>query len=334
MDIKSITDFGELPVFQRAATFPMIIVAHKKSEETSQCKQSKTTFTQVSSLSLPYPDVKQIILNNGFALPEEAFQGEQWTLANKNTLTVIQKMERSSVPLKEYLNVSIFYGIKTGCNEAYVISSSERDKLIKEDPKSEEIIKPLAVGDDIRKWHIRDNQRWIILAKIGIDITQYPVVFKHLRQYKERLEVRCDRGSEWWQLRPCQYYDLFELPKIIYPDIAKEQRFAYDPGNYYTLNTSYFIPFENYYLLGVLNSTALWTYCKERLLVLGNAHKGGRLRLFTEFIERLPIPDANDKERKIIESLVRKCARGSESKRKEIENEIDKIVSRLYGLVL
>ncbi len=331
-DIKSITDFGELPVFQRAATFPMIIVAHKKSEDFSQCKQAKTTFTQVSSLSPPYPDVKRIILNDGFALPAEAFQEEKWTLTNKNTLILMKKMENAGIPLSEYIKTKIYRGVLTGCDEAYKITSSERDRLIKEDPKSAEIIKPLAVGDDIRKWHVRDNQRWIILARIGIDIKKYPAVLRHLKQFKERLETRNDKGEEWWQLRACSYYEIFSGPKIHYPEIAKESRFTFDNGNYVALKTIFTIPTDDLFLLAVLNSDSVWSYLKMRCSVLGDAESGGRLTLQKVFVEKLPIPIADRKTKDRLIILASKCLRKKGVDCRNEEDEINEVVKCLYKL--
>ena len=61
-DIHSITDFGELPVFKSAATFPMIFVSQSKDKD-SNCSDRyvPTKFTQVESLVAPYPDVKALI---------------------------------------------------------------------------------------------------------------------------------------------------------------------------------------------------------------------------------------------------------------------------------
>ena len=73
----------------------------------------------------------------------------------------------------------------------------------------------------------------MIVTKIGIEIKDYPAVFKHLKQWKAALEIRADQGEHWWELRSCRYYDLFEGPKIIFPDIAKESRFAFTAESLY-----------------------------------------------------------------------------------------------------
>jgi len=103
----------------------------------------------------------------------------------------------------------------TGFNRAFILGDTERYALIAADPKSAEIIKPLAKGDDVRKWHIRNKDRWIILTKIGTDMTRYPAVMAHLKQWEPELRKRQDQGEHWWELRACAYYNVFEKPKIV-----------------------------------------------------------------------------------------------------------------------
>jgi hypothetical protein len=53
--VRSVTDFGELPVFENTGTFPMIIVAQQA------VLNIPTKFTQVKSLRDPYPDMALLI---------------------------------------------------------------------------------------------------------------------------------------------------------------------------------------------------------------------------------------------------------------------------------
>ncbi len=154
--IKSITDFGELPVFATAATFPMIFITQRSAAAHAP------HFTQVKSLEEPYPDVRLLINTHGSVLPADAINGASWTLADAGSATVLRTMERVGVPLEKYVDGQIFYGVKTGFNQAFVIDGAKRAALIAEDSRSAEIIKSLAVGDDVRRWHIRDRDRWLI----------------------------------------------------------------------------------------------------------------------------------------------------------------------------
>ena len=225
-------------------------------------------------------------------------------LTSSGSADILKKMEQVGTPLVNYVNGKIYRGIVTGFNKAFVINGEKRAELIAKDPKSAEIIKLLAVGDDVRKWHIKQSDKWLIFTPIGVKINKYPAIFEHLSQWQIELEKRYDKGKFWWELRACDYYSAFEQPKIIYPDIAKEARFAFDAKSHYLGNTVYFIAKDDLFLLAILNSSIIWSYCKENLTVLGDADKGGRLRFFRQFVEKIPIPPATDEEKETIATLV------------------------------
>src|SRR5207245_11293558 len=79
--VHSITDFGDLPVFESATAYPMIFIAQKvgavreppPKERASPC--APTVFTLVKSLEHPYPHVEALIREQGQALPPEAING-------------------------------------------------------------------------------------------------------------------------------------------------------------------------------------------------------------------------------------------------------------------
>jgi len=334
--VRSITDFGELPVFENAATFPMIFVAQKgKPVKTS----TGPFFTQVKSLDPPYPDVRALIEANGYALPPDAIQGAEWKLTDVRSASMLRLMNERSVPLSQYVQGQIYYGIKTGCNEAFLIDGSTRQSLLNDDPRSAEVIKAIAVGDDVRKWNIAKRDRWVLFMRWDVDPTRYPAVIRHLRNWQHKLNGRAEvkHGRfPWYALdryRP-EYYQRFSEAKIVFPDLAKESRFAFDCHGLYLVNTCYFIPVSDKYLLGVLNSTPLWDYAKRNLTVLGDPEQGGRLRFFTQFVQNIPIPRATPADRDAIAELAQKCldAGGKGPQVAEWEAEIDERVAVLYGL--
>lgn len=81
---------------------------------------------------------------------------------------------------------------------------------------------------------------------------------KRLEPFSEAARKRQDKGDFWWELRTCSYYDYFERPKIIFPDITKEPRFVLDPNGHYLTNTAYCLGTDDHYLLGILNSRLFW----------------------------------------------------------------------------
>nr|WP_200892364.1 Eco57I restriction-modification methylase domain-containing protein [Aliterella atlantica] len=335
--VHSITDFGELPVFKSAATFPMIFIA-----QNGKTVSKSTIFTQVKSLKSPYPNVLSVIRERGQSLPHTAISGSNWLLTDTTSANKLKKMEAAGIPLVEYVNGQIYYGVKTGFNKAFVIDEAKRAELIAQDPKSAEIIKPLAVGDDIRKWRINYQNKWLILTKHGININAYPAIKAHLSCWQARLTPK-ETGKEsqgrargdykWYELQasPGDTHR-FERTKIMYPVIAKQSRFTLDTKGLVPNDKAFIIPVNDLYLLGVLNSTPTWVYLKNSCSVLGDAEKGGRLELRAIYINKIPIPKASATEQEAISKLVQKCLNAKGVGCEAWEKEIDDRVTTLYGL--
>ena len=96
--IKSITDFGDLPVFGGATAYPMIFVA-KKCET-----QRSTRYTEVPSLDQPYPDVQGVARKYGRELPDGALTGERWSFADAERAAQIEFMKSRGTTLGEYVH--------------------------------------------------------------------------------------------------------------------------------------------------------------------------------------------------------------------------------------
>jgi type I restriction-modification system DNA methylase subunit len=360
-EILEIIDFGELPVFENAATFPVIIVTRK-----AQTKKQNFLYAPIKTLN--FDSLAEEAKNSGLMLTETALQGENWTLSGSNEQAIFEKMRQSGIPLGEYVEGKIYRGVVTGANDVFVVDRIIRDRLIAEDTKSSEIIKPFVVGDDVRKYKINYQERFLIFARRGIDINQYPAIMKYLSKYKKQLIPRPkDWQGEWNGRKPghyewfeiqdtIDYFDTFEQPKIVYPDIAKESRFAFDTQGLYFGNTVYFIPKMDLYLLAVLNSKLVFSFFKRIAAILGDPDKGGRLRWFQQDVIKIPIRriDFTDPGEKAahdsIVSLVERMlalqkerqsvrpeddldrARALDHRIAEVDAELDRRVYALYGL--
>ncbi len=283
--IRQIIDFGELPVFDDAATFPAIISIKKTNE--------KLNIISAKIKSLSFSDLTTEIQKSFINVPIDAFQGEKWQLSPQSESLIFDKIKIKGIPLEKYSGGRIYYGIKTGFNEAFVIDKSTKDQLIARDIRSADIIKPFIIGDNVRKYRIDYEDKYLILTRIGVDINQYPAIFQYLSKFQTQLEKRYDKGKYWWELRACDYYDEFIKPKIIYPEMALSSRFTYDKEFFYTNNKAFIIPGGNLFLLAYLNSTLIWYYLKTICSVLGDADNGGRLELRPSYLKDLPIYPAS-----------------------------------------
>lgn len=359
--LLALIDFGELPVFREAATFPAILITQKRIVERQQ-------FVHAAIKRLEFESLEEEVNAVGTLLDERSLNGSGWTLAQSSELAIMEKMRNVSVPLRSYVNNQVYRGIITGYNKAFVIDKPTRNRLIAEDAKSAEIIKPFVVGDDVRKYRINFQEQYLIFARRGIQIEDYPAIKRYLEQFKERLlpKPRDWQGNEWTGRKPgdYQWYEIqdpvdyfaeFEKPKIVYPDIAKESRAAFDASGLYLANTIYFIPSDDLYLLGLLNSKLIFTYYKRIAAVLGDADQGGRLRWFRQDVEKLPIRPINfddpaDTARhtrmvQLVQRIIALTQRHAETEAvlddrrhdlarqiRELDAQIDALVYDLYGL--
>jgi len=353
-----IIDFGELPVFEEAATFPAIFLTCNR-----KTKNQKFVYAPIKRLD--FESLEKEVNSIGSKLDNRALTGDNWTLASVGEIDIIEKMKKIGTPLGEYSKSQIYRGVLTGLNEAFVIDNATRERLIKEDPKSKEVIKPFVAGDDVRKYRINYKNKYLIFTRRGIKINQYPAIRKHLFAFQEKLMPKPKnwKGSEWKGRKPgpyawyemqdsMDYFKEFENPKIIFPDIAKESRMCYDTDGLYVGNTAYILPTNDLYLLGVLNSKLVFLYYKRNSTVLGDADKGGRLRWIYQDVIKIPIKTINNSQtdsslQTEIISLVKSLhafnkqlplARTDFDKERltrqieSADHRIDEIVYELYGL--
>lgn len=145
--ILQIVDFGDLPVFQNATTYPCIVISKKAQAERTGIEP---VFTEVVGVkSLQFDSLKDYINENKQNVVQDKLEDSGWNLGDENEQLLLQRLLQLRVSLGEYTKGKILYGIKTGLNDAFVIDEDTKNSLIKEDAKSEEIIKPFLGGRDI-----------------------------------------------------------------------------------------------------------------------------------------------------------------------------------------
>lgn len=284
--INSIIDFGELPVFNDAATFPSIFIISNRPNNTP------TNYSKVNDLkNIEFEIEKNKITIN--------ITNSDWKFFKTEELVIFDKIKSNTKQLKEYVNGEIKFGIKTGLNEAYIISEKLRTDLLQKDNRLSQFIFPFIDGDNVRKYLINYENKYIILAKHGQNLDDYPVLIEYFSLFKDKLQKRSDKGDKWYQLRTCSYYDDFLKPKILYPDIALESRFTYDDKYFFPNATLFVIPKDDKYLLCILNSKVAWFYFQRNCPVIGDINNRGRLRLKNAYVSSLPIKNIDEQNKKL-----------------------------------
>ena len=144
-DLQQIINFGDVQFFDEATIYVCIFVTRKSDEQKSD----------VLALSLNqktyHSDFLAEVPSQLAEYPAETFGESEWIIQPKAHFEILKKMQQG-VALKD-LPISINYGIKTGYNDAFFIDEDTKERLIEEDPKSAELIKPLLRGRDLQAWY-------------------------------------------------------------------------------------------------------------------------------------------------------------------------------------
>jgi adenine-specific DNA-methyltransferase len=277
-----------------------------------------------------------------------------WIVLTDIERRIKEKIEKVGTPLKDW-DIQINYGIKTGFNDAFIIDSSKRKELIEKHSKSEEIIRPILRGRDIKKYGYDNNDLWLIFIPWHFPLQndesitgvseqaeqefkiQFPAVYNHLLNYKKELSNRnkAETGIryEWYALQRwgAQYWRDFNKPKIIYPEITKFINFHIDYTGFITNNKCFIVTGKNIEFLTAFLNSSLFKFCfKENFPEL----LGGSRELRKIFFEKIPIIKVNDETNESFNDLILKIQSlkilGVNTT--EYEIKIDDLIFNLYGL--
>lgn len=168
--IEEIIDFGDLQVFETATTYPCIIRIRKEPRTIPPlAKGGKGGFSfPVSKVStLNFDSLQEYVKENSFPVVRASLDDDGWSLVDGQSQALLNKLMTVGTPLGEYARGKIYRGVLTGLNEAFVIDEKTKDRLIAEDPKSAELIKPFLVGKDIKRYEPPLKGRYLILIPRG-----------------------------------------------------------------------------------------------------------------------------------------------------------------------
>ena len=264
------------------------------------------------------------------------FHSDSWVILSSIEQSIKRKIEKVGTPLKDW-DIQINYGIKTGFNEAFIISTEKRKEILancqteEERKKTDELIRPILRGRDIKRYGYVDNGLFLINTHNGIrnklpriDINDYPAVKTHLDQYWDRISTRADKGDTPYNLRNCAYLEDFSKPKIIWKRIGSILRFSYDCKGCLGLDSTCFATGQHIeYLCCVLNSLM------GHYLLKDSPKTGtGDLLVSVQAIEPACIPYNHQYDERLSSLLTAQITNSSNV----IEKEINDIVFTIYCL--
>lgn len=282
--ITHIIDFAGVKVFEDASVDSAITIFRKIRAG----ENSKFNFLASSTINLKTQKFIKI--------PQSTLNETNFTFLDKSKFELKSKIEKVAKPLKDW-GVNINYGVKSGLNEAFIIDSETRDKILStcigdERERTQKLIRPILRGRDIKRYDYEWAGLWLINIHNGygteprINIDNFPRLKLYLDKFEPKLSNRSDKGATPYNLRNCAYLEEFEKEKILCARMVQSPKFAYDTNNNIPDNTAYCITGENLkFLLAFLNSTAVYK-------IFNFFYAGGGLEgeIKINRLEILPIP--------------------------------------------
>lgn len=238
---------------------------------------------------------------------------ESWIILSAIEQSIKRKIEAVGIPLKEW-DIKINYGIKTGFNDAFIISTEKREEILSncidedERERTAAIIRPILRGRDIKRYGYNWADLWLINTHNGvkgaiprIDVNDYPAIKQHLDYYWDSIAVRADKGDTPYNLRNCAYLEDFNKPMIVWLELSDEPKFTL-AKNVVPLNTVFFFTGDQIvHLLGLLNSKLITWYFKN---CIGTTSGVGTNRWLKYTIEQIPMIPYNEKIELLTNKLI------------------------------
>ncbi|EJO1483414.1 Eco57I restriction-modification methylase domain-containing protein [Campylobacter jejuni] len=354
------TDLNGIKVFDSATVDTSILCFEK-----SKSKDNKFKYLALSNEILK-TCAYNIGLYKDFAeFSQNSLSKESFTFSDENTSALKAKIEHIGTPLKEWYGLNINYGIKTGYNEAFIITTEKRDEILTkckdeaEKERTAKLIRKMLRGRDIKRysyewagfwvifipWHFPNVEKPKTMLENEQDLKeQYSSLYNHLLSHKEKLSNRnkAETGIryEWYCLQRwgANYYQEFEKEKIGWQRVTQEPSFILENERVLLDSMAFMVgnsKNELKYLLGFLNSSLIFYYFKN----IGHLYSDKGFLLSNQYVEKFPIPKINSKNEKLANELISLVdeilvlkEQDKNADTKTQEDKINSIVYKLYNL--
>lgn len=295
--VETVVDFGDLQIFEGVTTYPAILTLRKGG-----AGEGALSFLKVDSLP---KDLEAEFSAKAQSMPRARLGAGSWQLEDDALARLRDKIVKGRKTLGEVYGAPL-RGIVTGLNEAFVIDTPTRDRLVAQDPKSAELLVPFLRGENVKRWRVEPEGLFLINTPKGkVDIDAYPAIRDWLLPFKSDLEKRAT-NQEWFELQQAQlaYQPAMMQKKIVYPEFSQGPKFSFDESGAFVANKCFFLN-SGLELLSYMNSRAAWFWAFGEASPL----RGGqwRLELREQYVSQMPIPEVTAAQRSSLMRLGESC---------------------------
>jgi hypothetical protein len=295
--VEAVVDFGELQIFEGVTTYPAIITLRKGNAG----RDGALSFLKVDALP---NDIEAEFASNAQTMPRARLGHGSWQLEAAPLAKLRDKIVKGKKTLGEVYGHPM-RGIVTGLNEAFVVGTATRDRLVAQDPSSADLLEPFLRGENIRRWRVEQEGLFLInMPKGKVNIDDYPAIRNWLLPFRSELEKRATK-QEWFELQQAQlaYQPSMFEPKLVWAHFQDEPSFVLDRSGALLNNKCFFVPSDDPYLLALLNSRCFWF----QLTSMARIKRGGYVEAEAQYVGVLSMPALSPKMRNTIARHSDKC---------------------------
>ncbi|HED7987464.1 TPA: Eco57I restriction-modification methylase domain-containing protein [Campylobacter jejuni] len=344
-------DLNGIKVFDSATVDTSIL-----SFEKIKIKENTFKYLSLNNELLKNYDFEISAIKEFLNISQNSLSKESFAFNDESTNALKTKIEKHGMPLKDWHGLNINYGIKTGFNEAFIITTEKKDEILAnckdedEKERTSKLIRKMLRGRDIKRYRYEWAGLWVINTHNGykskngekveaINIEHYPSLKKHFDEFYPQLEKRSDKGLTPYNLRNCAYIEEFEKEKIVWNPVSGEYLFSYIKEHIFFNNSLFMMTLDVFslkYILAFMNSNCYkWLITlKTNLIQTGSYAYGAK-----DKIERLPIPKINSKNEKLanelinlVDEILKVKEQDKNANTQELENKTNSLVYKLYNL--
>lgn len=295
--VESVVDFGDAQLFDGVTTYPAILTMRKANGEAGSL-----SFLVIDD-DAP-EELIRIFDETSRPMRRARLTAGSWRFEDEPLARLRDKLAAGRKTLGEIYGAPL-RGIVTGLNDAFVIDTPTRDRLVAADPKSAELLKPFLRGEDVKRWRAEPAGMWLINTPKGkVDIDAYPAVRDWLTPFKPELEKRATK-QEWWELQQAQLAYQIKLaePKIVWSHFQLDSTYFLDKTHVFLNNKCFFLATNDVALCALINSQILWMF----LFATARIKRGDYIEAEAQYVSQLPIPDMPDPARARLAALGEAC---------------------------
>lgn len=362
LEINEVWDLGDTKLFD-AAVLPALIFG-KRSNVNNEFETVFNSIYEVKSAAvgagidlfqaLSNMDITDFACTNGKSYqvsrgtlkinPHKA--SETWAISNLDKSGWLATVKSNTAMVFGDI-AKIKVGVKTTADKVFL--KKDWEELGKGKP---ELLFPLLTRKNACRYRRTNKEIEVKLREIlypydlnlnsrkPVDIKKYPKTNMYLEAHRATLEARTyviEAGRQWYEIWVPHSPSSWKEKKLVFPDISEKPLFWLDTEGAIVSGECYWLTLESnveedllYLILAIANSSFIEKFYDTSF---NNKLYSGKRRFISQYVEKFPLPNPQEKKSKEIIKLVKqRLLEDDVEKNIKTEKKIDALVAEAFGL--